>query len=505
MRGMYTPVTKIRRQVFAEIAKLGFEGGDYHQLDEIPYRIIPGEVALYRDSVFKERAIIGERLRLACGLPLRKMDEHAPVSSGLSESDLDTIRVERPLINVIPFACNACEEKAYFVSNACQGCLAHSCVSVCPVKAVSMVNGKSVIDKEKCLKCGRCQEACPYQAIIKMERPCAAACGVDAIESDHLGRATINQDKCVSCGQCLVNCPFAAIADKSQILQLCRALAAGKDKIVAALAPSFVGQFGPFATPERVKQALKDIGFSYVYEVAIGADIATVEEAEIFATKVGKELPFLATSCCPSWSVMAKDVIPDHADCVSMSPTPMVATARMIKKKYPECKIVFIGPCASKKLEAMRKSVRSDVDYVITFEELMGMFVAKDVSFAEEALHPMEDATGAGRGYAVAGGVAEAVARSVKQRYPDMPIQIDRAEGLRNCRKMLALAKAGKRDGYLLEGMACPGGCVGGAGTLQPINKAALQVKKFAEQAKYQVADDSPIVQRVLGLEPREE
>ena len=250
MRGITTPVTKIRRQVFTEIARLAYEDGDYSRIEELPYTIIPGEKANYRDSVFKERAIVGERLRLAVGLPLRPVDQHAPVSQGINDSAIADMFYEPPLINVISFACNACEEPSYTVTDLCRSCIAHPCTAVCPVKAVSIVNGRSYIDKSKCVKCGRCAQACPYSAIVKSERPCAAACGVDAIESDEYGRAKINYDKCVSCGQCLVSCPFSAIADKSQIFQLIQAIKRG-DQVIAEVAPAFVGQFGRWRRRKR--------------------------------------------------------------------------------------------------------------------------------------------------------------------------------------------------------------------------------------------------------------
>lgn len=486
MRGIYTPVTKIRRQVFQKVAELAYQyDGDYSKVDELPYEIIKGEVASYRESVFKERAIVAERIRLACGLSVRRSDEHAPLSKDFGKA-ISTGRVfETPLVNVIPFACNACDETSYTVTDNCRNCLAHPCTSVCPVKAVSIIDGRSHIDREKCVRCGRCAEFCPYDAIVKYDRPCAAACGVNAIESDELGRAVINQEKCVSCGQCLVNCPFAAIADKSQIFQLILALKEGTD-VIATIAPAFVGQFGPLATPDKVKAALIELGFKAVYEVAIGADLGAVEEAHHYVEKVHSgEMPFLATSCCPSWSVMAKTLFPEIAHCVSDSLTPMVATARVVKKEHPKAKVVFIGPCASKKLEAFRKTVRSDVDYVITFEELMGIFAAKNIDFNAEEGISMNDAATTGRGYGVAGGVADAIVDCIKKEHPEMEVLVDRAEGLANCKKMLTLAKAGKRNGYLLEGMACEGGCIGGAGTLQPLKKAAAQVKRFAEEAEY--------------------
>ncbi|MGI6030379.1 MAG: 4Fe-4S dicluster domain-containing protein [Eubacteriales bacterium] len=489
MRGLYTPVTTIRRHVFAEIAKLAYENRDIHEIEEIPYKIIPGEVAHYRDSVFQERAIIGERLRLAMGLSLRKPDEAAPISKGIEESAIPEKYYEPPLINVIPSACDACEVKSFIVSANCKGCLAHPCTSVCPVKAISIVKGKSYIDQEKCIKCGRCKEACPYDAITKRVRPCAAACGVDAIESDYLGRAKINYDKCVSCGMCMVNCPFAAIADKSQIFQLIRAMQSGRE-VIAAIAPAFVGQFGPLATPDKIKEALKILGFAKVYEVALGADMGAMAEAKHYAEHVPNDLPFLLTSCCPSWSMLAKKFFPDVIGSISNELTPMVATARYIKEKNPNASVVFIGPCAAKKLEASRRTVRSDVDFVITFEELMGMFVAKGIEFADmEKTTSFHDATGAGRGYGVAGGVASAIEKCIKEYYPDKEVLIDRAEGLKDCKKLLTLAKAGKRNGYLIEGMGCPGGCVGGAGTILPINKAAIAVNDYVKRSTRALPD----------------
>ncbi len=495
MRGIYTPVTKIRRQVFAEVARLAYEGGDYSRIVEIPYKIIPGEVPTYRGSVFEERAIVGERLRLAIGLELYPADNPAPISRGVNESAIATKVYEPPLVNVIPFACNKCEPNSYKVTDNCRGCLAHPCVSACPVKAISMVDGRSHIDKSKCVRCGRCKEVCPYEAIVHYERPCAAACGVDAIESDELGRAKINYDKCVSCGMCLVNCPFGAIADKSQIFQLVHAIKEG-DEVIACVAPAFVGQFGPLATPDQVREALRELGFAGVVEVALGADIGAVEEAKHYVEKVvSGEEPFLATSCCPAWSVMAKTRFPTIAPYVSDALTPMVATARMVKERHPNAKIVFIGPCAAKKLEASRRTVRSDVDFVITFEELMGMFVAKGIEFGDlESRGGVHDATAAGRGYSVAGGVADAISACVKEMYPDVEMKIDRAEGLKNCAKMLTLAKAGKRNGYLMEGMACPGGCIGGAGTMMPLPKAAAAVKKFQDASTRKIATENPLV-----------
>ena len=365
----------------------------------------------------------------------------------------------------------------------CQNCLAASCQQVCPRDAISFVNGKSRIDSSKCIRCGKCAAACSYHAIIHLERPCQAACGMDAIGMDEHGRATINQEKCVSCGQCLVSCPFGAIVDKGQIYQVVRSIMNG-DKVIAIMAPAFVRQFGKDVTVPKLVAGLKKLGFAHVVEVAIGADICAVEEARDFVENVPEHQSFMATSCCPAWHAMVHKLFPAQAKNISMTLTPMVYTARMVKKEEPDAKIVFVGPCAAKKLEAIRENIRSDVDFVLTFEELQGMFEAKEIDFAalEDDPDIRNAGTAAGRGFAVAGGVAQAVVDIIHEQHPDMEIKVANAEGLRDCRKMMTMAKAGKYNGYLLEGMACPGGCIAGAGTMLSLDQAAKAVE-FAQKA----------------------
>ena len=496
MRGIYTPVTDIRRKVFTEVARMAYEVNEMADLDylmkALPYEIIPGEERSLRSSIFLERAIVSERIRLAMGLSLRPLDESVPASEGLEESVIADKYYEPPLINVIKFACNRCPEKVIKVTEMCQGCLAHPCQEVCPKKAISFRNGKSHIDQSLCVKCGRCVNACPYGAIIKVERPCAKACGMDAIHSDKYGRAEIDYDKCVSCGMCLVNCPFGAIVDKGQLFQLIQASKRG-DKVIAIVAPAFVNQF-PGLTPSKLRVAMKQLGFAGVAEVAIGADLCTIDEAKDFMEEVPAKHPFMGTSCCPAWSVMAKKLFPQYADCISMTMTPMVLTARLIKRNEPDVRICFVGPCAAKKLEASRRSVRSEVDFVLTFEEIMGMFEAKEVDFASLPDDPAEDfndASADGRGFAVSGGVAQAVVNAIHKLDPDREVKVASAQGLADCRKMMMMAKAGKYNGYLLEGMACPGGCIAGAGTLADPAKSAAMLTKYKAQAPMKNALDT--------------
>ena len=506
MRGVHSVVDEIRRNVFTEVARLAYEGGDLNRVDMIPYKLVPGEIAHYRHDVFLERAVVAARVRLALGMDLAPGKPRSALSDQIQEAATDQKYFEEPLVNIIPFACNACPPKQIRITDSCQGCISHPCMNVCPKDAIYLDKDKHChIDQDKCIKCGKCFSQCPYHAISKIERPCAAACGMDAIGSDELGRAKIDYDKCVSCGMCLVNCPFAAIADKSQILQVITAMQRNEE-VIACVAPAFVGQFGKEATPAKLKAAMRRLGFADVVEVAIGADLCTVEEAKDFLEEVPEKQPFMGTSCCPAWSVMAKKLFPEFKDYISMALTPMVITARMVKKDHPNARICFIGPCAAKKLEANRRSVRSDVDFVLTFEELQCMFDAKEVDFTKIEADPadnMDEGTGMGRGFAVGGGVAAAVVEAIRHIDPDREVLIEAVDGLRECRKMLQMAKAGKRNGYLLEGMACPGGCVAGAGTIQPVKQSAASVEQFKKAAPEQSCTTSPFLNRLEEVEKK--
>ena len=483
MRGIPSLITDIRKKVFTEVARMAYAGGDYSNAEELPYTIVPGDQPLHRESIFLERAIAGERVRLAMGLGIRPVQSRHLMTEGMDAAAVAEQYYEPPLVNIIPYACHACPTNQYKVSNYCQNCLAASCQKVCPKDAISFKNNRSYIDLDKCIRCGKCAKACPYNAIVHLERPCAAACGMDAISSDEHGRAVINQDKCVACGQCLVSCPFGAIVDKGQIFQVIQSILKG-DKVIAIVAPAFIGQFGKHSTPEKFVTAMKQLGFARVVEVAVGADMCTIEEAKDFLEKVPAEQNYMATSCCPAWHSMIEKLFPSEMSKISMTLTPMVFTARLMKKQYPGCKVVFVGPCAAKKLEAIRADIRSDVDFVLTFEELQGMFEAKDIDFANIPDGVvLNEGTAAGRGFAVAGGVAGAVEKLIKETNPDLEVKTARAEGLRDCRKLMLMAKAGKYNGYLLEGMACPGGCVAGAGTLLPVDLAAKVVGRYQSEA----------------------
>ena len=154
MRGVHSAVDEIRRSVFAEVARLAYEGyesGDYSGVNDIPYKIIPGAVAHHRSDVFLERAIVYSRVMLALGMPLNPEGKRIRVSDRMKEvAAADDKYFEEPLVNIIPFACNACPPKQLRISDNCQGCISHPCMNVCPKNAITLDKYKHChIDQEK--------------------------------------------------------------------------------------------------------------------------------------------------------------------------------------------------------------------------------------------------------------------------------------------------------------------------------------------------------------------
>ncbi|MHA1520636.1 MAG: monomeric [FeFe] hydrogenase [Promethearchaeota archaeon] len=504
MRGIYSPVVNIRRHVLSEVGRMVVEGKPPSYIEQIPYHIIPSSLPTYRESAFKERAIVRERVRLAFGMDLKEFGAQGPIHDEDVVLSLQPKKIiTRPIVNVIKIGCERCPEDSYWVTNLCRGCIAHPCVTVCPKNAVSIVEGKSVIDQEKCILCGKCAQVCPYNAIAYRERPCAVACGVNAISSDADGFADIDYEKCVSCGLCIVSCPFGAIAEKSEIAQIISALKSEKS-VYAEIAPAFVNQFGPLTTPEKIVASLKQMGFKGVREVAAGADKVVLNEAQellelIEANKKGTpekgERTFVGTSCCTAWTLAAQDHFPDLARLnISESFAPMVETARLIKTKDPEAVVVFIGPCIAKKEECFREEVIPFVDFVMTFEELAALFQSFLIDPTKiEADTDLGDASTLGRGFPVAGGVAAAVkAQTCQLLGEDCDIPTQAADTLKDCLSMLKNLSRGKYDPVPLicEGMACPFGCIGGPGTLSSLRRAKNASKKYSKKAPFQYPSD---------------
>ncbi|MDQ0508994.1 Iron hydrogenase 1 [Aedoeadaptatus ivorii] len=494
MKESYVSVMSLRRRVFAEVARMAFTDRPIEELETAGYRLFPGQPENDRQDIFRQRAIAEEMIRLAMGMGLRDYGEYIPVTDGFDKVDVDTSIFETPLVDVIKFACEACPTRAFVVTDNCRRCMAHPCTNVCPVNAVSIGKHGAIIDKEKCVRCGRCKNACPYNAIVEYDRPCASVCGVDAIESDELDRAIINHDKCVGCGRCVTECPWGAIGDKTMIYQLAKALKS-KKRIYAIPAPSYIGQFGESTTPAQVRAAMKQLGFEDMVEVGLGADYTTLHEAKEYLERVPEKIPFMGTSCCHSWTLLIDYRFPELKDYVSDSGSPMRYTAEHIKKDDPEAMVCFVGPCTSKKVEAVSGDVKEYVDFVITFEELMGMFVAMDIEPAEmEVTAEEEESSSSARGYAIAGGVAAAVKEVAEKIDPDRDIQIEGANSLKECIKMLQMAKAGRKEGHLLEGMACEGGCIAGMGTIAATNRVRKSVQSYMKESEYKTPLENKLV-----------
>ena len=188
MRGIDTQTKKIREQVFEEVARAAYSTGDVsHELEEIPYKITPSDVPLYRESIWRERAIASERVRLAMGLSLRPLDRPVHITEGFAESNISEKYYEPPLMQVIPSACDMCEDNKIEVSNMCHGCVAHPCMEVCPKNIPipqlfglynnykinnnfsNMYHNRIIYNRGKssdCLNCHRCEKNCPQHIAI---------------------------------------------------------------------------------------------------------------------------------------------------------------------------------------------------------------------------------------------------------------------------------------------------------------------------------------------------
>lgn len=453
-----TDIVQIKHEVLCATARHAFDGNIYEEYDRIPYEIIKGIKPNFRCCVYREREIIRQRVRMAMG--------KLPVDVLYTDSDPSQV------VHVIPCACEGCPITKITVTQNCQSCLAKKCAKACPFGAITTTPRGAVIDQEKCRKCGKCVAACPYNAIVEIERPCKKSCPVKAISMDENDIATIDPAKCVNCGACVAGCPFGAISDVSMMTSVIGALKEDKE-VIAMVAPAIEGQFGACTLPQ-IKAAIKQLGFADVYEVALGADmVAYHEAAELLERKEKGET--MTSSCCPAFVNLVRKHYPNMLPFVSTTVSPMVAAERYIRSMHPDTVIVFIGPCIAKKNEVMAQYI-DEVDFVLTFEELYAMMCARDIE-PGEAVPDEEDATRFGKGFAVSGGVTNAVKRVMEERGQSVDVQTISCNGAEECRKALMLLKAGKLKEDFIEGMFCSGGCMGGPATLNELQKS----KKFFE------------------------
>lgn len=305
MRKFDTKVQHLKYKVLREVARLAWKDTLLEHVMDIPKTIVPGNEPTMRCCVYKERAILGERVKIAMG-----GDKNNP-----------------NVIEVIDIACDECPVGGYEVTNACRGCLAHRCEDVCKFGAISFDHQHVAhIDKSKCKECGACAKVCPYTAIVSRKRPCQNACKVKAISMNEQKAATIDNHKCIQCGACVYQCPFGAIMDKSYILNVIDIIKKSENnekyKVYAMVAPSISSQF-TYAKLGQVITGLKELGFFTVVEAALGADMVAQAESRELAEK-----GLLTSSCCPAFVAYVKSAFPDLLKYVSHNLSPMATLAK---------------------------------------------------------------------------------------------------------------------------------------------------------------------------------
>lgn len=459
-----TKVQVLKYKVLRTVAEFAWKDELLENISEIPGKIMPGKTPTMRCCVYKERAIIGERVKFAVG----------------------GNRFNKKVIQVIDIACDDCPAGGYEVTSACRGCLAHRCAEACRMGAISFgKDQKATIDKDKCVECGMCSKACPYNAIVNYRRPCETSCKVGAIGVGEGKEAKIDYEKCVSCGACVYACPFGAITDRSYILDVIDMIRCKtpETRVNALIAPSIATQFN-YAKGGQIISAIRAIGFDEVYEVALGADmVARSESAEL------EEKGFLTSSCCPAFVAYIEKNFPQMKDKISHNLSPAGTLAKYLKEGDPTCKNVFIGPCTAKKSEFQRKEYKGYIDSVITFEELQALIDSKKIDVQSLPEEDLSQASCFGRIFARGGGVSEAVAEAIAESGSRFEVKPLACSGIDECKKALMLAQRGLLKYNFIEGMACAGGCVNGAGALNHSDRnRALADEHAASSDKKTVA-----------------
>jgi [FeFe] hydrogenase (group B1/B3) len=466
MRVFDTNVQLIKYKVLKEVIRRAYNGGLEDAYTEIPKIISPGPKSELRCCIYKERAVVQERIKMAMG-----GDKNNP-----------------NVVEVIDIACDECPTAGMYVTPACRGCILHKCKEVCPRGAITIINKHAVIDKEKCIECGKCTKACPYSAIIAQHRPCVESCKVKAISVRGDQKAKIDNDKCISCGACVYQCPFGAISDKSLVLDIVELLKGSENntkyKVYALIAPAIVSQCR-YGRVTQVVTAIRKLGFHQVIEVALGADVTLFHEAQEF-----KEKGIMTTSCCPSFVMYIEKYFPELVKYISSSPSPMVETALLIKRSDPTAKIIFIGPCASKKLEYKMPRDMGVIDSVMSFEELQAFVDARGIDTTAMEDTELDNASFYGRIFAKSGGIAQGI-QEVGATMGVTNVVPLAMNGIQECKAGLMRLKLGRAKENFFEGMACEGGCINGALCITHGPENLVDVDKYGNEAKEKTIDNS--------------
>ena len=499
----------LKKEILIRIIRAFFSDDFEEQTRLIPYDMRPkGMEVPYRCCVYKERAIIKDRTIAGLGFQIEDDDETVSLAK-YAQKALKRTKIDEKNLTVLQAACKGCATNRIFITDLCQGCIARPCISTCKFGAISIVNGKSVIDDSKCKKCQMCVAACPYKAIVKISVPCEDSCPVGAIKKDETGFASIDYTKCINCGKCTAACPFGAVHEKSQIIDILKAIKSEK-KVVAMIAPSIAGQFP--GNIYQLKTAIEKAGFDEVYEVAQGADITATNEAKEFTERMqgvneknsewlgwvneggygenseNKDaekddiLHFMTTSCCAGYNQLIKKHIPEIKPYVSETKTPMYYTAEIVKKEFPDAVTVFVSPCVAKRAESYDNP---NVDFVMNYEELGALFVARRIEIlnCEEGKYKAESSKQA-RNFGFSGGVAESVKAALKDENSVKPFVINglNKESIRQLKKFAKERKC-EGDCNLIEVMCCENGCVGGNATMNNPKTARKLIEQFSNNS----------------------
>ena len=376
-------------------------------------------------------------------------------------------------------------------------------------------------DNNRCILCGKCIKMCnDVQTVFAIDQNKR---GVHTVVSPPLGH-DMNESACVNCGQCVIACPTGALTEKSDIQHVIDAL--NSDKIlIAQTAPSIRATLGEcFEMPAgtnvtgKMVAALKKIGFHYVFDTNLGADITIMEEASEFIKRLKKKdnLPMI-TTCCPAWIKFGEQFFIDELHHMSSCKSPQGILAALIKtyfaqkigKKAEDIIIVDIMPCTAKKFEILRPEFNREANYVLTTVELAKLIKEMNIDFVKlknvEFDDPLGESSGAGAIFGHTGGVMEAALRTVADWMGHKNfshIEYTNIRGMETCkeatveisghkvnicvvhtlgeaRKLMEEIKDGKSRYQFIEIMACYGGCIGGGG--QPAFASKDILKKRVE------------------------
>ena len=391
-------------------------------------------------------------------------------------------------------------------------------------------------DMDKCIMCRRCETVCndvqTVGALSAVNRGFMSVVA-PAFEQD------LVDSPCTFCGQCVAVCPTGALTPYDDTPMIIRALADPSKTVIvqtapavrAALGEEFGMNPGTLVTGKMVA-ALRSLGFDKVFDTDFAADLTIMEEGAELLDRITRyvngdkevKLPIL-TSCCPAWVNFFEVYFPDMLDVPSTARSPQQMFGSIAKTYYADLigvkredlVVVSIMPCLAKKYECQREEFKvdgnPDVDYSISTRELAALIKSANINFDkledEEFDLPMGESTGAGVIFGVTGGVIEAAVRTAYEVFTgnklnrinfeelrglagirtatiyfgETPIHIGIAHQLGNARKLLNGIREGRYNFHAIEIMACPGGCIGGAG--QPLHHGDSSVIKARYEAIY--------------------